>query len=123
MRYIKSNLQSPCACCFGLRLSGIIYEKCHVEVLRVSSAKVIFVVDNFAQALEQVIEETNIKRIVLSKMGDMMGLKGILVNTIIRQVKRLVPKYNLTTLSMMSPNSLMCLKKVETCPSKSQNYL
>ena len=60
-----------------------------------SGAKVIFVVDNFAQALEQVIDETQIKRIVLSKMGDMMGLKGILVNTIIRQVKRLVPKYNL----------------------------
>ena len=60
-----------------------------------SGAQVIFVVDNFAQALEQVIEETNIKHIVLSKMGDMMGLKGILVNTIIRQVKRLVPKYNL----------------------------
>ena len=60
-----------------------------------SGAQVIFVVDNFAQALEQVIEETDIKRIVLSKMGDMMGLKGILVNTVIRQVKRLVPKYNL----------------------------
>ena len=60
-----------------------------------SGALVIFVVDNFAQALEQVIEETDIKRIVLSKMGDMMGLKGILVNTVIRQVKRLVPKYNL----------------------------
>ena len=60
-----------------------------------SGAQVIFVVDNFPQALEQVIDETNIKRIVLSKMGDMMGLKGILVNTVIRQVKRLVPKYNL----------------------------
>ena len=60
-----------------------------------SGAQVIFVVDNFAQALEQVIEETDIKRIVLSKMGDMMGLKGILINTVIRQVKRLVPKYNL----------------------------
>jgi acyl-CoA synthetase (AMP-forming)/AMP-acid ligase II len=60
-----------------------------------SGAQVIFVVDNFAQALEQVVDETAIKRIVLSKMGDMMGLKGILVNTIIRQVKRLVPKYNL----------------------------
>ncbi len=60
-----------------------------------SGAQAIFVVDNFAQALEQVIEETAIKRVILSKMGDMMGLKGILVNTIIRQVKRLVPKYNL----------------------------
>ncbi len=60
-----------------------------------SGAKVIFIVDNFAQALEQVVDETPIKRIVLSKMGDMMGLKGMLVNTIIRRVKRLVPKYRL----------------------------
>ncbi|MGM8871739.1 AMP-binding protein [Psychrobacter sp. 2Y5] len=60
-----------------------------------SGAKAIFLVDNFAQALEQVVDETAIKHIVLSKMGDMMGLKGILVNTIIRQVKRLVPKYKL----------------------------
>ncbi|WP_367103264.1 AMP-binding protein [uncultured Psychrobacter sp.] len=60
-----------------------------------SGAKVIFIVDNFAQALEQVVDETAIERIVLSKMGDMMGFKGVLVNTIIRQVKRLVPKYKL----------------------------
>ncbi len=60
-----------------------------------SGAKIIFIVYNFAQALEQVVDETSIKRIVLSKMGDMMGLKGILVNTVIRQVKRLVPKYKL----------------------------
>ncbi len=60
-----------------------------------SGAQVIFVVDNFAQALEQVVDETNIKRIVLSKLGDMMGLKGMLVNTIVRQVKRLIPKYKL----------------------------
>ncbi|MGM8909569.1 AMP-binding protein [Psychrobacter sp. 1U1] len=60
-----------------------------------SGAKIIFIVDNFAQALEQVVDETSINRIVLSKMGDMMGLKGMLVNTMIRQVKRLVPKYKL----------------------------
>ncbi|WP_201574652.1 AMP-binding protein [Psychrobacter sp. H8-1] len=60
-----------------------------------SGAEVIFIVDNFAQALEQVVGETSINRIILSKMGDMMGLKGILVNTVIRQVKRLVPKYAL----------------------------
>ncbi len=60
-----------------------------------SGAKVIFIVDNFAQALEQVVGETAIKHIILSKMGDMMGLKGLLVNTVIRQVKRLVPKYAL----------------------------
>ena len=60
-----------------------------------SGAQTIFLIDNFAQALEQVVDETNIERIVLSKMGDMMGMKGMLVNIVIRQVKRLVPKYKL----------------------------
>ena len=83
-----------------------------------SGAQVIFVVDNFAQALEQVIEETNIKRIVLSKMGDMMGLKGILVNTIIRQVKRLVPKYNLNDPKYNVTKFPDVLKKGKTLPFK-----
>jgi acyl-CoA synthetase (AMP-forming)/AMP-acid ligase II len=81
-----------------------------------SGAQVIFVVDNFAQALEQVIEETDIKRIVLSKMGDMMGLKGILVNTVIRQVKRLVPKYNLNDPKYNVTKFPDVLKKGKTLP-------
>lgn len=50
-----------------------------------SGAQVIFVVDNFAQALEQVVDETNIKRIVLSKLGDMMGLKEVKTSLLSRQ--------------------------------------
>lgn len=60
-----------------------------------SGAETIILIDNFAQALEQVVDETKIKRIIVSKMGDMMGMKGMLVNLVIRQVKRLVPKYKL----------------------------
>lgn len=60
-----------------------------------SKASVIFLIDNFAQALEQVVDETEIKHIVLSKMGDLMGLKGMLINMVIRNVKKLVPKYHL----------------------------
>ncbi|MDN3454604.1 MULTISPECIES: AMP-binding protein [unclassified Psychrobacter] len=84
-----------------------------------SGAQAIFVVDNFAQALEQVIEETNIKRIVLSKMGDMMGLKGILVNTVIRQVKRLVPKYNLNDPKYNVTKFPEVLKKGKNLPIQS----
>ena len=83
-----------------------------------SGAQAIFVVDNFAQALEQVIEETNINRIILSKMGDMMGLKGILVNTVIRQVKRLVPKYNLNDPKYNVTKFPDVLKKGKSLPFK-----
>ncbi|WP_227430528.1 AMP-binding protein [Psychrobacter sp. I-STPA6b] len=60
-----------------------------------SGAQTIFLIDNFAQALEQVVDETALKHIIVSKMGDLMGIKGFLVNMVIRNVKKLVPKYNL----------------------------
>ena len=85
-----------------------------------SGAQIIFVVDNFAQALEQVIDETAIKRIVLSKMGDMMGLKGILVNTVIRQVKRLVPKYKLDDPKHQVTKFPDVLKKGKNLPFQKQ---
>ncbi|CAM4211141.1 AMP-binding protein [Psychrobacter arenosus] len=81
-----------------------------------SGAETIILVDNFAQALEQVVDETRIKRIVLSKMGDMMGLKGMLVNIVIRQVKRLVPKYKLDSTRHTVYKFPDILKKGRTLP-------
>ncbi len=60
-----------------------------------SGAKAIFLVDNFAKALEEVVDDTDVEAIVVSKIGDMMGLKGIIVNTLIQHVKKLIPDYNL----------------------------
>lgn len=81
-----------------------------------SGAKVIFLVENFAQALEQVVDETAIERIVLSKMGDMMGVKGMVINTMIRQVKRLVPKYKLNSPKHEVTKFPEVLKKGKTLP-------
>ena len=60
-----------------------------------SGAKAIFLVDNFAKALEEVVGDTKVETIVVSKVGDMMGLKGIVVNTLLQHVKKLIPDYNL----------------------------
>jgi len=62
-----------------------------------SGAKAIFLVDNFAQALEEVVDDTEVETIVVSKVGDMMGLKGIVVNTLLQHVKKLIPEYNLNS--------------------------
>lgn len=60
-----------------------------------SGAETIFLIDNFAQSLEQIVDETHLKNIVVSKMGDLMGIKGFLVNIFIRNIKKMVPKYKL----------------------------
>nr|WP_075291057.1 long-chain fatty acid--CoA ligase [Pararhizobium arenae] len=60
-----------------------------------SGAKAIFVLENFAHTVEQVAARTQLKHIVVTTMGDMLGLKGVIVNLVVRRVKKLVPAWSL----------------------------
>ncbi|MBB1225773.1 AMP-binding protein, partial [Klebsiella pneumoniae] len=54
------------------------------------------IVSNFAHTLEKVVFNTQVKHVILTRMGDQLSAaKGTLVNFVVKYVKRLVPKYNL----------------------------
>ena len=60
--------------------------------LKDSGATAIVILENFAKTLEQVVARTPVKLVVVATMGDMLGaLKGMIVNTVVRRVKKLVP--------------------------------
>jgi long-chain acyl-CoA synthetase len=63
--------------------------------LKDSGAKAIVILENFAHTLEQCIAATSVKHVVLASMGDLLGLKGALVNYVVRNVKKMVPAFNL----------------------------
>ena len=64
--------------------------------LKDSGAKAIVIIENFASTLQQCIANTPVKHVVLCAMGDQLGfLKGMLVNYVVRNVKKLVPEYSL----------------------------
>ncbi|MDB5885517.1 MAG: AMP-dependent synthetase and ligase [Polaromonas sp.] len=64
--------------------------------LKDSGAKAIVIVENFAFTLEQCLPSTPVRHIVLCAMGDQLGmLKGALVNYVVRNVKKMVPPFNL----------------------------
>ena len=64
--------------------------------LKDSGAKAIVIIENFAATLDQCISHTAVKHVVLCSMGDQLGLlKGALVNYVVRNVKKMVPAYNL----------------------------
>ena len=61
-----------------------------------SGAEAIVVLENFAHTLEQVVGQTQVKHVILATMGDLLGgLKGTLVNLVVRKVKKMVPAYSL----------------------------
>ncbi|CAN7559632.1 long-chain-fatty-acid--CoA ligase [Rhizobium sp. LjRoot254] len=63
--------------------------------LKDSGATGIFVLENFARTVQQVITKTQLKTVVVGTMGDMLGLKGHIVNFVVRTVKKLVPEWSL----------------------------
>ncbi len=60
-----------------------------------SGAEAIIVLENFALTLEQVIAKTKVKHVIVTSVGDLLGLKGLLVNFVVRKVKKAVPAYSL----------------------------
>jgi long-chain acyl-CoA synthetase len=63
--------------------------------LKDAGAEVIVILENFASVLEQVRARTPVKHVVVTSLGELLGLKGLLVNLVVRKVKKMVPAYNL----------------------------
>ncbi len=60
-----------------------------------SEAKALILVENFAKTYQDIGRQV-VDHVVITGMGDMMGtLKGLMVNTVIRHVKKMVPDYKI----------------------------
>ena len=96
-------LQYPVAL-FGILRAGMIvvnvnplYTPRELEhQLNDSGAAAIVIVSNFAHTLEKVVDKTQVKHVILTRMGDQLSpAKGTVVNFVVKYIKRLVPKYHL----------------------------
>jgi len=63
--------------------------------LKDSGAEAIVILENFAHTLQGVLSRTPVKHVVVATMGDMLGIKGHIVNFVVRRVKKLVPAWSL----------------------------
>jgi len=60
-----------------------------------SGAAVLVVVDNFGDTVQQVLADTPIKQVITTGLGDMLGAKGLLVNFVLKYIKKMVPNYSI----------------------------
>ncbi|TPL10784.1 long-chain fatty acid--CoA ligase [Mesorhizobium sp. B2-4-14] len=64
--------------------------------LKDSGAQAMVILENFAGTLQAVVARTAVKHVVVAAMGDMLGgLKGTIVNLVVRRVKKMVPAWSL----------------------------
>ncbi len=61
-----------------------------------SDAKMLFILEPFCHALDSIIEDTAVKTVVVSPIGDMLGrVKGRVVNLAAKYIKKAVPEYHI----------------------------
>ena len=88
--------------------------------LKDSGAEVIIILENFVTTLQQVIANTAVKHVIVASMGDLLGLKGVLVNFVVRSVKKMVPAWNLPAAvkfnAVVDQGASMPLQPVELGP-------
>jgi long-chain acyl-CoA synthetase len=63
--------------------------------LKDSGAEAIVILENFAHTLEEVLPRTPVKHIAVAALGDLLGVKGHIVNFVVRNVKKMVPAFEL----------------------------
>ncbi len=100
---VPNCLQYPIAL-FGALLAGLtvvnvnpLYTPRELEhQLKDSDTKAILIIENFASILEKVIDKTPVEKVILTSLGDRLGMvKGTIVNSVIKYVKKMVPAFTL----------------------------
>jgi long-chain acyl-CoA synthetase len=88
-----------------------------------SGAKAIIIVENFAHVLQEVINDTAIKHVITTKMGDMLSpVKGFIINTVVKYVKKMVPAFKLKdAVTFKQALKLGSQHRFQTVPSTHQD--
>jgi long-chain acyl-CoA synthetase len=60
-----------------------------------AGAEAIVILENFGHVLQEVRSRTPLKHVVVTSLGELLGLKGVIVNLVVRKVKKMVPRYEL----------------------------
>ncbi len=96
-------LQYP-VCIFGILRAGYTVVNCNPlytpreleHQLKDSGAEVIVVVENFASVLQEALPKTQVKHVVVTGLGDLLGFpKSMIVNFVVKTIKKMVPAWNI----------------------------
>jgi long-chain acyl-CoA synthetase len=95
-------LQYP-ICLFGIIRAGCtvvnvnpLYTARELEhQLSDSGAEMIVVVENFAHTVQEVVGRTKVRRVLVTSIGELLGFKGIIVDLVLRHVKKMIPAWSM----------------------------
>ena len=95
-------LQYP-VCLFGALRAGCtivnvnpLYTARELEhQLNDSGAEILIVVENFAATYQEIAAKTKVRKVIVTSIGELLGFKGLIVDLVLRKVKKMIPAWNL----------------------------
>ncbi|WP_038029588.1 AMP-binding protein [Thermonema rossianum] len=60
-----------------------------------AEVKAVIILANFADKLAHILPKTQIKHVIVTEIGDMLGFKRFLVNFVVKYIKKMVPKFHI----------------------------
>lgn len=63
--------------------------------LKDSGASILVILENFAHIYQNIAKSVPVKKAIVTSIGEMIGLKGAIVNFVVRKVKKAVPTWEL----------------------------
>jgi long-chain acyl-CoA synthetase len=86
-----------------------------------AGCEAIIVLENFAHTVEQVLARTPVRHVVVASMGELLGAKGLIVDVVVRHVKRLVPAFAIAQMvrfkAALAQGARMPFQPVQAAPS------
>jgi len=102
---LPNILQYPVALC-GILRAGLVVVNVNPlytprelkHQLSDSGAQSIIILDNFAHVLAEIIDETAIEQVILTKVGDLLNFpKNHIINFVLKYIKKVIPEYKLNS--------------------------
>ncbi len=92
---LPNLIQFPVALFAILKIGAIVVNvnplytstECEAQ-LKDSGCETIFVLGNFVTTIEKIYERTQLKNVIITNAGDMLGLKGVIINGLLKYIKR-----------------------------------
>jgi long-chain acyl-CoA synthetase len=63
--------------------------------LKDSGATVLVILENFTHVFQEISKAVPVKQVVVTSIGEMIGLKGAIVNFVVRKIKKAVPHWEI----------------------------
>ena len=88
---------------FGILKAGLVVENINplytareLETQLINSkSETIIILENFAHLIEKIIHKTVVKNIIITSAGELLGIKGFIINFVLRKIKKMVPEYKI----------------------------